>query len=621
MRGQTLRIGSWEFRDSANELARDDRCIKLESRCALVLQYLCEHAGEVVTHSDLLDAVWGRQAVSVQSIPVVISKLRALLGDDIRQPRYIETIPKRGYRLIAEVDRSPGDGKPGTDQPDQPRRFKPVLHLTSGALLILGLVFLSGILQSSRQTPRVLYVADVANLTNDGDMNAVAAGASEVLSSELARAGGLPVVRLRRGRGEDQWVAPGLRDDGARPAPLVTTSVVLTEQGTGIVMQLEDGADRRVVWTHAFDVSGGIYAAGQREAAHRLLEYFSIAGDPGAAAYASGTLGVEEIYLRAKYLWSLRGRENNVLAADLARQVLELDPDYVPALALLAEIYAKYTGGYLNLGAVDTAELARRHLEHAVRLDPDHLSVLLARTRQLILLDRRPDLALSVADRAIELAPGDSMAHRIRASTLYILGRIDESLTEIDRAIGLELGSPYVEVEYIMALYLGARHAEVVKVAEEIGPEFLGTFRAFVAASYYQLGRHREAMQTWLDALDVYGVEVDIRENLLRLAGSGQVREAYATLIDYTRAQAGGEDYRVRFPILHLFWSIYSGGEDEAMELLATMPVNRNARYLLWLHRVPLFDRFRDNPTFKDFLARIGVAQYAECVHPACYSY
>ena len=611
-----MRIGEWEFQHAANELTRGNTCIKMEPRCALVLQHLCENAGEVVSRNDLLDAVWGREAVSVQSVAVVISKLRSLLGDNRQHPRYIETIPKRGYRMVAEVYQY-ATSPPFTTRPSgKGETSKPILKLTLGILMIFGVVFLSSQLYPSHQLPRVLYVTDVANLTNDRTMNAVAAGTSDILSSELARASGLSVVRIRRGYGDNEWLAPNLNNEELRPAPLLTASIVPTEQGADLVMQIEDGAERSVVWTHTFEISGAAYAAAQREAAQELLKYYDIAEDVSYAIYASGTLGVEEIYLRAKYLWGLRGRDNNMRAANLSNQVLELDPDYVPAHALLGEIYAKYSSKYLNLGPLDTEELAKQHVDHAIEIDPDHPSILAAQTRQMILLNRRPDLALAIADRMIEIVPHESMAYQQRAAALYLLGRINDALIALDRAMELELGSPYVKVQYILANYLDARYEEVVEAAERLEPEYLGNFRGYVAASYYELGRHREAMQTWLDALEFEGVEIGIRETLLSMIDKERTSDAYRALSDYVGTASDIEGNQIQ--LMHLYWSFYYGDEDLPLELLAVAPINRSARYLLWLHRWPLFHRFRDHPAMQEYLRRIGIAPYASCVHTVC---
>ena len=554
-----MRVGEWEFRQAANELTRGNTCIKMKPRCALVLQHRCEVA-EVNQHT--------------------------------ANPYFTTRLSSKGMAS------------------------KPLSTLTMGVIIVLGLIFSFGRLFPSQQLPRVLYVADVANLTNDRTMNAVAAGASEILSSELAGASSLSIVRIRRRYGDNEWISPNIDNEELRPAPLLTASIVPTEQGADLVMQIEDGAERSVVWTHTFEISGADYAVAQREAAKELLKYYDIAENVSYAMYASGTLGVEEIYLRAKYLWGLRGRDNNMRAANLANRVLKLDPDYAPAHALLGEIYSKYSSAYLNIDTVDTGEMAKRHLKRAIEIDPDHPATLAAQTRQLMLFDRRPDLALGIADRMIELVPQESMAHRQRAEALYWLGRIDEALINLDKAMELEFGSPYVEVEQIFAHYLGARYEDVVKAAERISPEYLADSRQTIAASYYELGHHSEAMRTWLKALDEQGIEVGNRGELLRLVEIGRIREAYRALSQHVSAISEPENYQIRRMILA--WSFYIGGNEYPLEVLMSVPINSSVGFLSWLHNWPLFNRFHDHPVMQEYLTRIGVAQYASCVHAVC---
>ncbi len=100
--GAPFKVGGWEIRPDDNTACRGDEVRRLEARAVAVLAYLHRHRDRVVSKGELLDAVWQRAAISDHSVAVVISDLRRALGDDSRQPRYIRTIPRKGYRLIAE---------------------------------------------------------------------------------------------------------------------------------------------------------------------------------------------------------------------------------------------------------------------------------------------------------------------------------------------------------------------------------------------------------------------------------------------------------------------------------------------------------------------------------------
>lgn len=95
------RIGEWAACSDTDTLYSGEAHHKLERRAMETLMVLAERAGEVVKKDELIAAVWGRLAVSDHSVAMVISQLRRAFGDDARAPRYIETITKRGYRLIA----------------------------------------------------------------------------------------------------------------------------------------------------------------------------------------------------------------------------------------------------------------------------------------------------------------------------------------------------------------------------------------------------------------------------------------------------------------------------------------------------------------------------------------
>ena len=96
------RIGEWHFHPGSGELRRGSDVRRLEPRAARTLELLLEARGSVVSHERLIHEVWSGRTLSENSVAVVVGQLRRALGDDARDPRLIETIPKRGYRLIGQ---------------------------------------------------------------------------------------------------------------------------------------------------------------------------------------------------------------------------------------------------------------------------------------------------------------------------------------------------------------------------------------------------------------------------------------------------------------------------------------------------------------------------------------
>jgi transcriptional activator of cad operon len=113
-----LRLGDWCVQPASSQISRDGVSVRVEARTMLLLLCLAEHPGEVVSIEDLLDQVWAGVTVSQDSVYQAVTSLRRLLGDDTKQPRYIETVPRLGYRLVAKVS-------PWQNQPDPPDLASP----------------------------------------------------------------------------------------------------------------------------------------------------------------------------------------------------------------------------------------------------------------------------------------------------------------------------------------------------------------------------------------------------------------------------------------------------------------------------------------------------------------
>jgi TolB-like protein/DNA-binding winged helix-turn-helix (wHTH) protein len=98
-----LRVGAWCVNPTTSEISRNDETLRLEARAMLLLVCLAEHAGEVVSIDELLNQAWPGVVVSPDSVYQAVASLRRQLGDDPKQPSYIATVPRLGYRMVATV--------------------------------------------------------------------------------------------------------------------------------------------------------------------------------------------------------------------------------------------------------------------------------------------------------------------------------------------------------------------------------------------------------------------------------------------------------------------------------------------------------------------------------------
>ena len=194
MASQQYRVGGWTVRAGENELLKDGERRRLEDRAARTLELLCRRAGEAVGQDEIIAEVWNGRSQSPNSIPVVIGQLRKALGDDARSPRFIETWPKRGYRLVAEGDS------------DAPVRRRPRWPIAALVLLLL-IAAAGGAWLALRPAPPSLAVSDVANATGDPAYEPLARATSELIAAGLSRRG----LVFRRGPAKEGETRLGAR--------------------------------------------------------------------------------------------------------------------------------------------------------------------------------------------------------------------------------------------------------------------------------------------------------------------------------------------------------------------------------------------------------------------------
>src|SRR5687767_8647733 len=167
-------IGAWSFDPASGELRRGAEVRRLEPRAAKALELLLGAQGGVVSQEQLIAGVWNKRSLSENSVAVVIGQLRRALDDDSRPPRLIETIPKRGYRLI---------------QPSRGRARRGIRRMQWAAFAVLVLITAALLLRAQQPDRPSLAVTDVVNATGDGSLDAHARATGELLIDRLSRRG------------------------------------------------------------------------------------------------------------------------------------------------------------------------------------------------------------------------------------------------------------------------------------------------------------------------------------------------------------------------------------------------------------------------------------------------
>lgn len=352
-----IRIGPWRLLPALNLLQGDGKEVRLEPRHVDLLVFLAERRGEVVGTDDILAGVWGGQIVGDHSIYQTIAKLRRALGDEAVNSTFIETVSKRGYRLIAEVAYPAGEPPRSSETPFDDevralrapsRRFSRDRRVWAGAfVLVLALALGAARLLPSKPTAspfegvRRVVVLPFASLSQVESDRLVAEGFSIELGNALGGSDGLQVLGpvtaklISEPKLDPAEIGRRLRAD-----VIASGSVRRSGDRLRISAALTDTATGYQIWSRIFERPDGdafpIQTGIAEEIASALHRTLAAGNAPGADRTGARSSQAYERYLLGQYYRSIRTQTSLARAADFFRQTLEIDPDFADAKRDLA---------------------------------------------------------------------------------------------------------------------------------------------------------------------------------------------------------------------------------------------------------------------------------------------
>lgn len=281
---RVLRIGAWFVNPLSGEIARGEERVRLEARTMRLLLCLAESPGEVVSIDTLLSQVWSGVVVTPDSVYQAVAALRRLLGDDAKQPAYIVTVPRLGYRLVAPVEPQV-DAPPAAQPARAPSRM--LAGLALGVLLVAGAVTYFMVVgrdassqagASSVTSPKAIAVLPFLDLTDDMNEEPFADGMTEELIHKLSKVQGLRVPAPT-----DSFFFKGKQLPLAEIARSLRVSYVLdgsvrkSGETLRVAARLVRADDGYVVWSETYD----------RPLTDKLMVQDDIAGEVTNALRAS----------------------------------------------------------------------------------------------------------------------------------------------------------------------------------------------------------------------------------------------------------------------------------------------------------------------------------------------
>lgn len=618
-------------------LQRDGRNIALTPRAFDVLLFLLQHAGRVVEKQELFESVWKDTFVSDNALTKIVKDIRHALEDDANSPRYIETVPKRGYRFIAvfklaeepdpataqdkaaslrerETSDAPPSQPTSLNDADRPRtkRRRPSLI---GAIVLVLLISAAGYFVIAKLFPKTtapnapidsIAVLPFENGTQDPNTEYLSDGITESLINSLSRLSGLKVIprsSVFRYKGKEQ--------NAQKVAAELNVRAVLT----GSVKQV---GDRIVITVRLDDANQHIWGEQYQRPFTDILAMPSEIAQEVSAKLSLKLSGAEQQRLRKldtkspeAYQFNLMGNyeANKHTQTDLQKaidyynQAIERDPNYALAYFGLSLCYGVLGNNYLRPHEVYPK--AREYAAKALAIDDTLSEAHSGMSAVNLYYDWNWAAAEKELNYAQTLNPNNAEAHLLRGDCFEIMGRFDEAQAERKRSLEID---PLVLRFSMVAgatLYFARKNDEAIEQLKK-----MINFEPRYVLAYYYLGQAYEQKKMYAQAIATFQKGIDQAERHPQLVAS--LGHAYALAGQRDKALQAVEELRQtakrRFVSPYLIAVIYVGlGENEQAFVWLDKAVEERSFFLIWLKVEPLMDSLRSDPRYTSLLLRVGL--------------
>jgi TolB-like protein/DNA-binding winged helix-turn-helix (wHTH) protein/Flp pilus assembly protein TadD len=651
-----VRFGTYEVSLQSGEVRKSGLRIKVQQQPMKLLEVLLERPGEVVTREELHSSVWPNESFGDfdQALNIAIGKLRSALGDSAENPRFIETLPKRGYRFIAEVsivsaeprpkrpaqaDGGSSDGAPvdsqrnsrayetESGQPVQdsglslvplapkPRSPRPPgrVIVALALIIIIGLPILAVWLLRSRGSAstgiRSLAVLPLDNLSGDASQNYFADGMTDELITDLAQISALRVISrtsvmvYKGARKPLPQIARELNVDG-----VVEGTVLRAGDRVRITAQLIEASTDRHLWSESYEGDLRDTLTLQKKVAGAIADQIRInlTSQEQAALKRVKVVNPEayESYLKGRYFWNKRTADGLKAALAYFRQAIEEDPTYAPAYSGLADTYA-LSGDwqYAVMPPKEAFPKAKAAAIKALELDgalgEAHNSLAFV----LDGFDWDLDSGGKEFRRAIELNPGYATAHHWYAWHLSLLGRYDEAIAEMKKAESLDPLSLIINADLAELLVLAHSYDESIRQSRktiEMDPNFALAHNQ-LAQAYLQKYMFNEAVAEMQIAVRLSADSPTCIANLARAyVAAGNKSEAIKLLSDLKKRSNSA--YSNAAEIAMIYASL-----GDASQAMTWLDKGYEERFNPGVLLRPGFDPLRSDSRFQSLVRRIGL--------------
>jgi TolB-like protein/DNA-binding winged helix-turn-helix (wHTH) protein len=643
-------FGDFRLDPNKHRLLRDGQLVPLSPKAIETLIVLAQNPGKILEREALMQAVWADTIVEDANLTVAISQLRKALDQNGDAGEFIQTIPRVGYRFIADmrevveelaplrVERhnpsrtvigeeigvhngqpsSPANAAKSLSAPERivfPLAKTKLVVVLGVVLLIAGTVILYR--NSTRPssvapgTIRSVAVLPLKNLTGVAADEYLADGLTEGLIGTLSKLDGLKVIS--RGsvfafKGKEIHPREIARQLGVMS--VIEGGILKSNGSARVSLRLVNTADGRVLWSHE---SAARSATDLFEIEDDLGRRVAVALRPELTAKQTNRAAKKNPeayleYLKGRYFWNKRTAVDSERAIQHFEQAIALEPTYAQAYAGLADCYTIRTGLPPKAAIPRAIAAALKAVELDDEVAEGHVS--LATIKELYEWDRKA--AESEYKRAIELNPNYALAHGLYSMYLTSLGRFDEGASEATRAQEIDPLSPNMHIYAGWNFFNARQYDRSIEEAQRaigLNPNVSMAYN-IIARAYAQKKMYKEAIEVAEQARTISNQPTSMmsKEHPLSLASLGY---AYAVSGRLDEARQIIEELKELSTKSYISPNhlavIYAGlGEkDRVLEYLEKTFEERDEMQR-FVKVSPIFDGIHSDPRFGDLLVRVA---------------
>lgn len=618
-----VRFGVFEIDLHDGELLKNGLKVRLQEQPFQILAMLLSRPGKVVTREELRRTLWPADTfVDFDAgLNTIIKRLRDTLDDPADRPRYIETVPRKGYRFIGSVEgNSSPDGAPSPFKGPSKREslvFRPsitVLLILSGvaAVFAMGVWYYSHSVQGHSETHAAsLAVLPFENLSGNLGEEYFVDGMTDELITSLAKVSSLRVISrtsVMRYKGTREPLRQIAREPGVDA--IVEGSVVRSGNQLRVTAQLIDARTDRHIWADSYAQELGNVVSLQNQIAAAITGQIRAKLTPEERQQLARASPVNpeahEAYLKGRYFWNRRTEKDLAKAIQYFEDAIQKDPNYAPAYAGMADAHMILGSFVLNARRPDEvfpkAEIeARKALELDETLAEAH--GVLGSIRTLYDWDRQA--TEREYKRALELNPSYAVGHQWYGLYLSQIGLHDEAIAETRRALQLDPLSVGISSALGLRLYFARRYDQAIKQfadALELDSDHALAY-LWLGRTYEQKGNHRQAIiEIQKAAALAQGSPLFVAELGCAYGLAGRRNEALKVLDELHKLSK--DHYVSAYDQVIVYLGL---GEKEQAFAWLQRAVQERSPMLVNLKVDPALDPLRSDARFRTIMQRLGL--------------